>query len=84
MNMEMPDMKKMKKAVKQANALQLSMSMDAGMKLKRKNELHAIKSFAIHKSCNIPVLRAALILIGIMAVMAVWICVKKKMKCGGR
>ena len=82
MNMPMPDMKKMKKAVKDAGALQLSVSMDAGMKLKRKNELHAIKSFAVHKSCNIPVLKAALVLVGLMTFVALWMVMKKKMSCG--
>ena len=79
MNMQMPDIKKMKKAVKEADGLQLCTTMDAGMKIKRKNDLHAIKSFAIHKSCNIPILRAVLIIAGVMLVCALFFGMKKKM-----
>ncbi len=82
MNMQMPDMKKMKKTVKDAGALRLSISMDAGMKLKRKNDLHAIKSLAVHKSCNIPVLKAALVILGMMAFFTLWMVMKKKMSGG--
>ncbi len=79
MNMQMPDMKQMKKTVKKADALQLCLSMDAGMKLRRKNALRPVKSLAIHKSCNIPVLRAALVLCGIIAVMVLFFSMKNKM-----
>ena len=75
----MPDMKKMKKAVKNADSLQLCTSIDAGMKIKRKNDLHAIKSFAFHKSCNIPILRAALIVAGIAILMMLFFGMKKKL-----
>ena len=80
MNMQMPDMKQMKKTVKDADRLQLCTSMDVGMKIKRKNQLHAIKSFAFHKSCNIPLLRAALILAGVIMIMVLFFGMRKKMR----
>ena len=76
--MNMPDMKSMKKSLKGVNDLQLCTSMDAAMKIKRKNEMNSIKSFAIHKSCKIPILKAALIILGVM--MAIWAFTSAKKK----
>ena len=78
--MTMPEMKDIKKTVKDANSLRICGSLDAGIKLKRKNDLHAVKSFAVHKSCNIPLLRAVLVMLGIMASMCLLMMIKKKMK----
>jgi len=78
--MNMPDMKKAGKMMKDVNKLQICGSVDAGMKLCRKNELHPIKSMSIHKSCRIPLLKFALVVIGVAAALCAVMMIRKKMK----
>lgn len=79
MNMQMPDLKKTKKMMKKAGELQLSSSIDAGMKIIRKNEMHPVKSWSLHKSCKIPLVKTLLVIIGVVAFLCVVMAVKNKM-----
>lgn len=80
MDMHLPDMKKTKKMMKDARRLQLCASVDAGLRICRKNELHPLKSVALHKSCRVPLLRVLLVTIAIAAALCAAVMIKRKMK----